>query len=374
MRHAPIRVMAVCGTRPDAIKMAPVVRTLREDPAFSVRLVATGQHREMLDQVLRLFALTPDEDLNIMTPHQTLTEITLRTLEGLDRVMRAHPVDVVLAQGDTTTTFVAALCAFYHKTPFGHVEAGLRTYDLYHPFPEEMNRRLTAPIARFHFAPTERARQNLIQEYIPPEHIWVTGNTGIDAVLWVAQQPVVPRNPELQRALSHTGRVILLTTHRRENWGEPMRAIARAARKLLEQLDDLVLLAPMHRNPLVREALQSVLGDHPRALLTEPLDYDEFVHAMRKATLILTDSGGVQEEAPAFGKPILVLRHTTERPEGVEAGTAKLVGTETEVIYTESLRLLTDPEAYQQMAQAVNPYGDGKASQRIAQILKQAFG
>lgn len=374
MRHAPIRVMAVCGTRPDAIKMAPVVRTLREDPAFSVRLVATGQHREMLDQVLRLFALTPDEDLNIMTPHQTLTEITLRTLEGLDRVMRAHPVDVVLAQGDTTTTFVAALCAFYHKTPFGHVEAGLRTYDLYHPFPEEMNRRLTAPIARFHFAPTERARQNLIQEYIPPEHIWVTGNTGIDAVLWVAQQPVVPRNPELQQALSHTGRVILLTTHRRENWGEPMRAIARAARKLLEQLDDLVLLAPMHRNPLVREALQSVLGDHPRALLTEPLDYDEFVHAMRKATLILTDSGGVQEEAPAFGKPILVLRHTTERPEGVEAGTAKLVGTETEVIYTESLRLLTDPEAYQQMAQAVNPYGDGKASQRIAQILKQAFG
>ncbi|CUU08884.1 UDP-N-Acetylglucosamine 2-epimerase [Armatimonadetes bacterium GBS] len=374
MRHAPIRVMAVCGTRPDAIKMAPVVRTLREDPAFSVRLVATGQHREMLDQVLRLFALTPDEDLNIMTPHQTLTEITLRTLEGLDRVMRAHPVDVVLAQGDTTTTFVAALCAFYHKTPFGHVEAGLRTYDLYHPFPEEMNRRLTAPIARFHFAPTERARQNLIQEHIPPEHIWVTGNTGIDAVLWVAQQPVVPRNPELQQALSHTGRVILLTTHRRENWGEPMRAIARAARKLLEQLDDLVLLAPMHRNPLVREALQSVLGDHPRALLTEPLDYDEFVHAMRKATLILTDSGGVQEEAPAFGKPILVLRHTTERPEGVEAGTAKLVGTETEVIYTESLRLLTDPEAYQQMAQAVNPYGDGKASQRIAQILKQAFG
>ncbi|CUU37025.1 MAG: UDP-N-acetylglucosamine 2-epimerase (non-hydrolyzing) [Armatimonadetes bacterium] len=374
MRHAPIRVMAVCGTRPDAIKMAPVVRTLREDPAFSVRLVATGQHREMLDQVLRLFALTPDEDLNIMTPHQTLTEITLRTLEGLDRVMRAHPVDVVLAQGDTTTTFVAALCAFYHKTPFGHVEAGLRTYDLYHPFPEEMNRRLTAPIARFHFAPTERARQNLIQEYIPPEHIWVTGNTGIDAVLWVAQQPVMPRNPELQRALSHTGRVILLTTHRRENWGEPMRAIARAARKLLEQLDDLVLLAPMHRNPLVREALQSVLGNHPRALLTEPLDYDEFVHAMRKATLILTDSGGVQEEAPAFGKPILVLRHTTERSEGVEAGTAKLVGTETEVIYTESLRLLTDPEAYQQMAQAVNPYGDGKASQRIAQILKQAFG
>ncbi len=374
MRHAPIRVMAVCGTRPDAIKMAPVVRALREDPAFRVRLVATGQHREMLDQVLRLFALTPDEDLNIMTPHQTLTEITLRTLEGLDQVMRAHPADVVLAQGDTTTTFVAALCAFYHKTPFGHVEAGLRTYDLYHPFPEEMNRRLTAPIARFHFAPTERARQNLIQEYIPPEQIWVTGNTGIDAVLWVAQQPVVPRNPALQQALSHTGRVVLLTTHRRENWGEPMKAIAHAARKLLDQMDDLLLLTPMHRNPLVREALQSVLGDHPRALLTEPLDYDEFVHAMRRATLILTDSGGVQEEAPAFGKPILVLRHTTERPEGVEAGTAKLVGTETETIYTEALRLLTDPDAYQQMAHAVNPYGDGKASQRIVQILKQAFG
>ena len=367
----PISVLAVCGTRPDAIKMAPVVRALREHPAFAVRLIATGQHREMLDQVLRLFDLTPDLDLNIMTPHQTLTEITLRTLEGLDRVMRAHPVDVVLAQGDTTTTFVAALCAFYHKTPFGHVEAGLRTYDLYHPFPEEMNRRLTAPIARFHFAPTERARQNLIQEYIPPEHIWVTGNTGIDAVLWVAQQPVMPRNPELQRALSHTGRVILLTTHRRENWGEPMTAIAHATRELLQRFDDLLLLAPMHRNPIVRQSLVPILGDHPRAVLTEPLDYAPFVHAMRRADVILTDSGGVQEEAPAFGKPILVLRETTERPEGVEAGAAKLVGTDPARIVQETARLLTDPDAYAQMARAVNPYGDGRAAERIRKILLQ---
>lgn len=374
MAERRIRVMAVCGTRPDAIKMAPVVRTLREDPAFEVRLVATGQHREMLDQVLRLFELAPDFDLNIMTPHQTLTEITLRTLEGLDDILREHPVDVVLAQGDTTTTFVSALCAFYHKIPFGHVEAGLRTYDLYQPFPEEMNRRLCAPIARFHFAPTERARQNLVQEFIPPEQIWITGNTGIDAVLWVAQQPYRATNPALKRIHEHSGRVLLLTTHRRENWGEPMEAIARAVRSLLEQLDDLLVVVPMHRNPRVRAVLQAVLGDHPRALLTEPMDYTEFVHAMRSATLILTDSGGVQEEAPAFGKPILVLRETTERPEGVEAGTAKLVGTATETIFREALRLLTDTQAYQQMAQAVNPYGDGHASQRIAQILKQAFG
>lgn len=374
MATAQIRVMAVCGTRPDAIKMAPVVRALQEDSHFEVKLVATGQHREMLDQVLRLFQLTPDYDLNIMTPQQTLTEITTRTLEGLDRILESDPVDVVLAQGDTTTTFVSALCAFYHKIPFGHVEAGLRTYDIYQPFPEEINRRLVAPIARFHFAPTPRARQNLIQEHIPPEHIWVTGNTGIDAVLWVAQHTQQPANPVLRRVQSHSGRVLLLTTHRRENWGEPMHAIAQAVRILLDTLDDLLVLVPMHRNPRVREVIGAVLRDHPRALLTEPLDYPEFVHAMRFATLILTDSGGVQEEAPAFGKPILVLRQTTERPEGVEAGTARLVGTEPQTIVHEALRLLTDSNAYRQMAQAVNPYGDGHASERIVQILKHAFG
>lgn len=367
----PIAVLAVCGTRPDAIKMAPVVRALREHPAFVVRLVATGQHREMLDQVLRLFDLTPDVDLNIMTPHQTLTEITLRTLEGLDRVLRETPAEVVLAQGDTTTTFVAALAAFYHKIPFGHVEAGLRTYDKYQPFPEEMNRRLTAPIAEFHFAPTETARQNLLREGIPAARIWVTGNTGIDAVQWVATQPLKCVDPALQRVLTHTGRVLLLTTHRRENWGEPMTAIAHAARELLERFDDLLLLAPMHRNPIVRQSLVPILGDHPRAVLTEPLDYAPFVHAMRRADVILTDSGGVQEEAPAFGKPILVLRETTERPEGVEAGAAKLVGTDPARIVQETARLLTDPDAYAQMARAVNPYGDGRAAVRIREILLQ---
>ncbi len=363
--------MAICGTRPDAIKMAPVVRALQQHPAFEVRLIATGQHREMLDQVLRLFRLTPDADLNIMTPQQTLTEITTRTLEGLDRLLRELPADVVLAQGDTTTTFAAALAAFYHRVPFGHVEAGLRTYDKYQPFPEEMNRRLTAPLAEFHFAPTETARQHLLQEYIPAGRIWITGNTGIDAVQWVAQQPYEPSEPALQRALTHSGRVLLLTTHRRENWGEPMANIARAAHELLQRLDDLLLLLPMHRNPRVRETLTAVLGNHPRALLTEPLDYAPFVHAMRRADLILTDSGGVQEEAPAFGKPILVLRETTERPEGVAAGAAKLVGTDAERIVAESLRLLTDADAYAQMARAVNPYGDGRASERIRDILLQ---
>ncbi|MCX7992521.1 MAG: UDP-N-acetylglucosamine 2-epimerase (non-hydrolyzing) [Fimbriimonadales bacterium] len=366
-----MRVIAVCGTRPDAIKMAPVVQALRQHGAFHVRLIATGQHREMLDQVLRLFGLTPDADLNIMTAHQTLTEITLRALEGLDRLLRESPADVVLAQGDTTTTFTAALAAFYHKIPFGHVEAGLRTYDKYQPFPEEMNRRLTAPIAEFHFAPTETARQNLLRENIPAERIWVTGNTGIDAVLWVAHQPYDAEDPALRHALDHPGRLILLTTHRRENWGEPMAHIARAARILLERFDDALLLLPLHRNPRVRETLTTVLGDHPRALLTEPLDYAPFVHAMRRADLILTDSGGVQEEAPAFGKPILVLRETTERPEGVAAGAAKLVGAETGRIVAEATRLLTDPDAYAQMARAVNPYGDGHAAERIRDVLLQ---
>ena len=367
----PIRVAAVCGARPDAIKMAPVVHALRQCEAFETRLIVTGQHREMLDQVLRLFGLTPDADLNIMTAQQTLTEITVRALEGLDRLLRESPVDVVLAQGDTTTTFVAALAAFYHRIPFGHVEAGLRTYDKYQPFPEEMNRRLTAPIASFHFAPTQTARQNLLQEHIPAEQIWVTGNTGIDAVLWVASQPYEPTDPALRRALHHTGRLILLTAHRRENWGEPMAHIARAARALLERFEDALLLLPMHRNPRVRETLTAILGDHPRALLTEPLDYAPFVHAMRHADLILTDSGGVQEEAPAFGKPILVLRETTERPEGVAAGAAKLVGVDTERIVAEATRLLTDPDAYAQMARAVNPYGDGHAAERIRDILLQ---
>ncbi len=364
-----VQVMAVVGTRPDAIKMAPVVLTLRSDPRFQVRVVATGQHREMLDQVLRLFQIVPDDDLQVMTPHQSLAQITTRVLEGLDRLLQRYRPDVVLAQGDTTTTFVAALAAFYHKIAFGHVEAGLRTYDKYHPFPEEINRRLTAPMADFHFAPTERARQNLLREAIPAGRIWVTGNTGIDAVLWVAQQPFEPVEPALQRAFAHEGRLLLVTTHRRENWGEPIQQIALALRDLLDTMPDLLVLLPMHRNPRVREVIQHVLGAHPRALLTEPLDYAPFVQAMRRATLILTDSGGVQEEAPAFGKPILVLRTTTERPEGVEAGTAKLVGTDRARIRDEAMQLLTNPDAYAQMAHAINPYGDGHAAERIRDIL-----
>lgn len=363
-----IKVMTVFGTRPDAIKMAPVARALQGDPRFELIVTVTGQHREMLDQVLRVFQIKPDFDLQIMSHGQTLSEISTRALSGLDKVLAQNRVDVVLAQGDTTTTFVAALTAFYHKIPFGHVEAGLRTYDLYNPFPEEMNRRLCAPLAEYHFAPTEQAHQNLISERIPAERIWVTGNTGIDAVLWVAEQPL-DLSPELQSLLNREGRMILLTCHRRENLGEPMTHIAQAARALLERFPDTYLILPMHKNPLVREILTRYLDNHPRAFLIEPLDYAPFAHTMKRAHLILTDSGGVQEEAPSLGKPVLVMRETTERPEGVHAGTSKLVGTEMNLIVEEAAALLEDEALYHRMAQAVNPYGDGHAAERIVQIL-----
>jgi len=366
---AAFRVMTVFGTRPDAIKMAPVVHALQSDPRFEVRLIATGQHREMLDQVMRVFGLKPDADLEIMAHGQPLTQMTVRMMDGLDNRMQAEKPDVVLAQGDTTTTFAAALTAFYHQVPFGHIEAGLRTYDMRNPFPEEMNRRLAAPIASFHFAPTEQAKKNLLQEHIPPEKIYVTGNTGIDAVLWVAEQPFEPDESGLRQLLNRQGRMILVTTHRRENWGEPMVQIAAAARTLLKRFPDTYLVLPMHKNPLVREILQAHLGGHPQVHLIEPLEYAPFVHLMKHAHLILTDSGGVQEEAPSLGKPLLVLRQTTERPEGVEAGTAKLVGTDPEVVTTEAARLLENETAYRMMAQAVNPYGDGKAAERIREIL-----
>jgi UDP-N-acetylglucosamine 2-epimerase (non-hydrolysing) len=361
--------MTVFGTRPDAIKMAPVVHALLADPRFDVRLIATGQHREMLDQVMRVFHLKPDVDLKVMTHGQSLTQMTTRMMEGLDSRLQVEKPDVLLAQGDTTTTFAAALTAFYHKVPFGHVEAGLRTYDMFNPFPEEMNRRLAAPIASFHFAPTGQAKNNLLQEHIPAEKIWVTGNTGIDAVLWVANQPFQYEDPKLEQILNLPGRIILVTTHRRENWGEPMVQIATAVRNLLERFPDTYLVLPMHRNPLVREVLQAQLANHLRVHLIEPLEYAPFVHLMKHASLILTDSGGVQEEAPSLGKPLLVLRKTTERPEGVQAGTAKLVGTDPDTIVTEAVRLLEDETAYLQMAQAVNPYGDGKAAERIRDVL-----
>ncbi|MCS7310365.1 MAG: UDP-N-acetylglucosamine 2-epimerase (non-hydrolyzing) [Armatimonadetes bacterium] len=371
----PLQVMTVFGTRPDAVKMAPVVLELqRYTPQVQVRVVVTGQHREMLDQVLQVFHIAPDHDLNIMQHGQTLTQVTVRVLEGLDALLQAQKPHVLLAQGDTTTTFVAALAAFYHQVSFGHVEAGLRTGHKYNPFPEEMNRRLAGAIADFHFAPTPKARDNLLREGVPPERIWVTGNTGIDALLMVAERTVEVNDPVLRQAMESPLRTVLLTAHRRENWGEPLRRICLAVRHLVERFDDLQVVFPMHRNPLVRQTAREVLGDAPRVVLTEPPDYAPFVQLMRHATLILTDSGGVQEEAPSLGKPVLVLRETTERPEGVEAGTARLVGTDVERIVAEASRLLTDLEAYERMARAVNPYGDGRAAQRIRQVLFEHFG
>ncbi|MGQ9541773.1 MAG: non-hydrolyzing UDP-N-acetylglucosamine 2-epimerase [Armatimonadota bacterium] len=371
----PLQVMTVFGTRPDAVKMAPVVKELQQyEPRVQVRVVVTGQHREMLDQVLHVFHITPHHDLNIMQHGQTLAQITVRVLEGLDALLREEKPHVVLAQGDTTTTFVAALSAFYHQVAFGHVEAGLRTHHKYNPFPEEMNRKLAGAIADFHFAPTPQARDNLLREGVSPDTIWVTGNTGIDALLMVAEMPYPMTDPLLQQAIASPLRTVLLTAHRRENWGEPLKRICTAVKMLVERFDEIQVVFPMHRNPLVCQTATEVLGNVPRVILTEPPDYAPFVKLMQSSYLILTDSGGVQEEAPSLGKPVLVLRETTERPEGVEAGTARLVGTDIERIVAEASRLLSDETAYQQMARAVNPYGDGKAAGRIRQVLLQHFG
>lgn len=377
------RVLCVFGTRPDAVKMAPVVKELQRHPDdFEVRVVVTGQHREQLDQVLRVFDITPDHDLAIMQHGQTLTQITTRALNGLDADLTAHPADICLAQGDTTTTFVAALAAFYHKVPFGHVEAGLRTGNLYDPFPEEMNRRLAGALTTWHFAPTTQSRDNLLAENVPAERITVTGNTSIDALrLITAQNPTESevvfekltasehRTVKLSEIVPEGRRLLLVTAHRRENWGEPMANVGQALAQLSSEFPDTEMVVALHKNPIVRETLLPLLGDKERIHLIEPPDYLPFVRLMQRADLILTDSGGVQEEAPTFGVPILVLRRTTERQEGVDAGTAKLVGTDTDVILTEARRLLTDPEAHAEMGRAVNPYGDGRAAEMIAQVL-----
>ncbi len=368
---AKTRVLCVFGTRPDAVKMAPVVRELRRYPEeFVVRVVVTGQHREQLDQVLKVFALTPDHDLAIMQHGQTLAQITTRALDGLDADLRAYPADLCLAQGDTTTTFVAALAAFYHKVPFGHVEAGLRTRNRYDPFPEEMNRRLAGVLATWHFAPTEEAKANLLAEGVAPDSIYVTGNTSIDALRSVAALPYEFEDPTLRALVEGDWRLILVTAHRRENWGEPMARIGQALAHLAAEFTDAEIVVSLHKNPVIRETLCPLLENVPRVHLVEPPDYVPFVKLMQRAALILTDSGGVQEEAPTLGVPILVLRQTTERPEGVTAGTAKLIGTETETIVAEARQLLTDPEAHAQMARAVNPYGDGSAAERIVAALR----
>ncbi len=365
-----MRILAVCGTRPDAVKMAPVVLELKRHPEeVELVLAVTGQHREMLEQVLDTFGLSPDYDLDIMTARQTLAQITSRALEGLEKVIEEVGPDLVLAQGDTTTTFAAALAALYHKVPFGHVEAGLRTDDRYDPFPEEINRRLTTVLTSLHFAPTQRARQALLAEGMRDESIFVTGNTVIDALLMVAAKEHKFGDERLRKAVE-SGRVILVTAHRRENWGEPMRGICEAVRRIVSAHPEVNVVFPVHKNPIVREVVFPELEAVERLVLVEPPDYVPFVHLMKSAYLILTDSGGVQEEAPSLGKPVLVLRKTTERPEGVEAGNAKLVGTDPGVVTAEAGRLLDDPAAHDAMSRVANPYGDGHAAQRIWRAIR----
>lgn len=358
-------IMLVFGTRPEAIKMCPLVRALQAREAFDVKVCVTGQHRQMLDQVLRAFDVVPDVDLSVMRARQTLFDVTGSILQAMGPVLAEHSPDVVLVHGDTTTTFAAALACFYLRIPVGHVEAGLRTYNLDAPYPEEFNRQAVSVLARYHFCPTERARENLLREGKDAGRLYVTGNTAIDALRTTV------RDAYDHEALrwAQGSRLILLTAHRRENLGEPMRGIFRAVRRIVDDFPDVKVLYPVHPNPAVREAADEALSNCEAIRLIEPLDVLDFHNFMKRSFLVLTDSGGIQEEAPSLGKPVLVLRTTTERPEGIASGTLRLVGTDEGAIYAETARLLTDPIAYAAMAQAANPYGDGKASERIAEIL-----
>jgi UDP-N-acetylglucosamine 2-epimerase (non-hydrolysing) len=360
------RVTCVLGTRPEAIKMAPVIKRLKEEAWCECSVVSTAQHRELADQVLELFEIRPDADFGAMRPDQTLSALTSRLIEDFDELLsRARP-DALLAQGDTTTSMVAALCSYYHKVPFGHVEAGLRTGNLYGPFPEEMNRLMADRIARWHFAPTQQAQINLLKEGVHADNVHVTGNTVIDALLQVAEQCSAS-------ALPAEAPLVLVTAHRRENFGLPLQRICRAIRHLADCRADIQFLYPVHPNPNVTRVVRRALGSHPRIRLVEPLDYRAFVTALKQALFILTDSGGVQEEAPALGKPVLVLREETERPEAVAAGVVRVIGTHFERIVAESMRLLDDADHYATMARGVSPYGDGHAAQRIAAVLKRTL-
>lgn len=368
------KIMCVFGTRPEAIKMAPVVKAIEQNEHLQSIVTVTAQHREMLDQVLQLFGITPDYDLNLMKKNQTLTDITAGVLHGLEEILQKEQPDLVLVHGDTTTTFAATLAAFYQQIPVGHVEAGLRSGNLYSPYPEEANRKLTGVMAALHFSPTPEARNNLLRESADDEKIFVTGNTVIDALLATVHAQYQFTDAALQQLLNSPGKKVLITAHRRENQGAPMMHIFQAVRRLHETLPEVQFIFPIHKNPKVRELAAQILGGLERVHIIEPLDYEPFANAMSKVDLILTDSGGLQEEAPALGKPVLVLRDTTERPEAVTAGTVELVGTDEELIYQTALKLLTDADAYGKMANAVNPYGDGKACGRITAAIEYYFG
>ncbi len=368
-----IKVLSVFGTRPEGIKMAPVVRELNKYPEFfQAKVAVTAQHREMLDQVLDLFGIKPDYDLNLMRHGQTLYDITSGALLGLKEILEQEKPDLVLVHGDTTTTFVAALAAFYQQVKVGHVEAGLRTGNKYAPFPEEMNRKMAGSLADYHFAPTKTAKENLLRENVPANSIVVTGNTVIDALFHTVGKPY-QFSGYLADRVNWSKRILLVTCHRRENWGEPMKGIFQAVKEIKVRRPDMEVIFPVHKNPLVRKLAHDILGEIPGIHLIEPLDYHPFAHLMAKSYLVLTDSGGMQEEAPSLGKPVLVLRNTTERPEAMEAGTVKLVGTDREKILHETLRLIDDSQYYRNMAHAVNPYGDGKAAGRIVRFIMRLF-
>lgn len=368
-----MKVMAIFGTRPEAIKMAPVVRELLKHPEIETKVCLTAQHREMLDQVVDLFQLPVDCDLDIMKQGQSLYDITDRVLLGLKEVLEKEKPDLVLVHGDTTTTFSATLAAFYQQIDVGHVEAGLRTGNMYSPFPEEANRRLTSVLTTLHFAPTGTARQNLLKENQKDDRIFTVGNSVIDALLATVKKDYVFEDKELQDIEEHK-RIILVTTHRRENLGEPMRNVYRALRRLVETVPDTEVVFPVHRNPLVRQAVKEVLDGVPGIHLVDPMEYEPFTNLMARSAIILTDSGGIQEEAPSLGKPVLVLRDTTERPEAVASGTVKLVGTDEDKVYNTAYKLLTDEVAYREMAESINPYGDGHTSERIVQAILYFYG
>ncbi|QQY79185.1 UDP-N-acetylglucosamine 2-epimerase [Keratinibaculum paraultunense] len=368
-----IKVLTVFGTRPEGIKMAPIIKVMEKTEGIENIICITAQHREMLDQVLNIFDIEPDYDLNIFKPGQTLTEITTRALEGLERVIIETNPDVLLVQGDTTTVFSGALAAFYQKVKIGHVEAGLRSGNLYSPYPEEANRRLTGVLTDFHFAPTENNRQNLLREGYPDDRIFITGNTVIDALNYVVKEDYEFKDSKLNSIDYKNKRVILLTSHRRENIGKPMEDIFSAVRDIVNKYSDVELIFPIHLNPKVRDIAHRVFDNQERVHIIEPLDYEPFTNLMARSYLVVTDSGGLQEEAPSLGKPVLVIREETERPEGIEAGTAKLVGTQYDNVYRELDILLSNEEEYHKMANAVNPYGDGKASERIVDIISQNY-